>query len=69
MHFRSMPEGNPVFWLDSANGIADQIEKMLTQNDSVIANAHQWFETINKHPANEASLRILSCDRKRSLQN
>jgi hypothetical protein len=58
IHFRSMPE-EAVVWLNSPNEIADKIEMMLSDEvQKVVANALEWFEKINQHPAQEASKRI-----------
>lgn len=60
VHFRSMPNQDVVFWLNSANEIADKMEAMLQQtHPNVIENAQLWFEKINQHPPQEASKRII----------
>ncbi len=59
IHFRSMTINNAVFWIDSANTIAEIIEKMLTKDSKVtVAAAQKWFEKINQHPPEKASERI-----------
>ena len=59
IHFRSMPTNNVVFWINSANTIAEIIEKMLTKDSKVtVAAAQKWFEKINQHPPEKASERI-----------
>lgn len=58
VHFRSMPNNNPVFWIDSPDTIAGIIEKGLATDSLVIEGAQKWFETINQHPPQEASKRI-----------
>lgn len=59
IHFRSMPTNNAVFWINSANTIAEIIEKMLTKDSKVtVAAAQKWFEKINQHPPEKASERI-----------
>jgi hypothetical protein len=59
VHFRSMPTGNPVFWINSPNEIANTIEKMLSEDSvKVIENAQLWFEKINQHSPEFASERI-----------
>ncbi len=58
VHFRSMPD-NAVVWLNSPDEIADKIEMMLRDEaQKVVANAQEWFEKINQHPAKDASKRI-----------
>lgn len=59
IHFRSMPTNNVVFWINSANTIAEIIEKMLTKDSKVtVPAAQKWFEKINQHPPEKASERI-----------
>lgn len=58
VHFRSMPNNNAVFWIDSPEAIVGIIEKALTKNSWVLENAQEWFEIINQHPLQEASKRI-----------
>ncbi len=58
VHFRSMPE-NAVVWLNSPDEIANKIEMMLSDDvQKVIVNAQKWFEKINQHPVEHASMRI-----------
>ena len=60
IHFRSMPDQAAVFWLDSAEEIAGNIETMLTKKSNIVLdNAKKWFGIINEHPPQEASARIL----------
>lgn len=59
IHFRSMPTKEAVFWINSADEIANVIEKMLSdESQKVVKNAQKWFEIINKHAAESASERI-----------
>lgn len=59
IHFRSMPTNNAVFWINSANSIAEIIERMLTKDSKVtVAAAQKWYEVINQHPPEKASERI-----------
>jgi hypothetical protein len=60
IHFRSMPDQDAVFWLESPNKIAESIANMLMKkNNIVLDNALKWFSTINVSPPQEASTRIL----------
>lgn len=60
IHFRSMPN-DAVVWLNSSDEIASKIQMMLSEEvQKVVANAQEWFEKINQHPAEDASQRI--CD-------
>ena len=60
IHFRSMPDQAAVFWLDSPEEIAGNIETMLTKKSNIVLdNAKKWFRIINEHPPQEASARIL----------
>lgn len=58
VHFRSMPQESPVFWLNSRAEIADKIKMVLNENTETVNAAIKWFETINKVPAGKASERI-----------
>ncbi|OCB76545.1 UDP-glycosyltransferase [Flavobacterium crassostreae] len=59
IHFRSMPSKEAVFWLHSAAEIEIKIQQILDQQPTAITDqAQQWFETINQHPAKDASKRI-----------
>lgn len=58
IHFRSMPT-DAVVWLNSPDEITSKIEMMLSDEaHKVVANAQEWFEKINQHPAEDASERI-----------
>jgi hypothetical protein len=58
VHFRSMPNAETVFWINSSNAIATIIEKGIVTDSSVIEGAKQWFAIISQHPPQEASKRI-----------
>ncbi|TRX34844.1 UDP-glycosyltransferase [Flavobacterium sp. ZT3R18] len=58
VHFRSMPNTETVFWINSPDAIATIIEKGIATNSSVIEGAKQWFQIINYHRPQEASKRI-----------
>lgn len=58
IHFRSMPDRNAVYWINSPNAIAEIIKKGLESNSSIIESAQKWFEIINKHKPQLASKRI-----------
>lgn len=61
VHFRSMPVGDPVFWIKSADEIAPKIEMVLNgdaHTEKVVQNAQKWFDIINQHPPQLASERI-----------
>jgi hypothetical protein len=58
IHFRSMPNTETIFWINSPNAIATIIEKGIASDPSVIEGAKQWFKIINQHPPQEASKRI-----------
>jgi hypothetical protein len=58
VHFRSMPT-DAVVWLNSPEEIAAKIKLMLSDDaQKIVANAEEWFEKINQHPADQASQRI-----------
>jgi hypothetical protein len=58
VHFRSMPNSETVFWINSPDAIATIIEKGLSKNSIEIENAKQWFIIINQHRPQDASKRI-----------
>ncbi len=58
VHFRSMPD-DAVVWFNSPDEISAKIELMLSDDaQKIVANAKEWFEKINQHPADQASQRI-----------
>lgn len=58
VHFRSMPTGDEVIYLNSKNEIEEKVLKALNEPENIIKNANQWFSVINKKPAGYASDRI-----------
>ena len=58
VHFRSMPEPHPVFWVTESSAMKQTILKALNNSDSVVSQAQTWFQTINQHPPQKASERI-----------
>jgi hypothetical protein len=58
IHFRSMPDRNAVYWINSPTDIDEIIKKGLESNSSIIESAQKWFEIINKHKPQLASKRI-----------
>jgi len=59
VHFRSMPDKKAVVWINSAKEMASKIENLLQDHSETVKSAALWFEKINQHPVNEASIRIL----------
>lgn len=60
VHFRSKPSHNVVCWLNHPNEISEKIEALLEDSTSIVDCANEWYEKINQHPPELASLRI--CD-------
>ena len=59
IHFRSMPDKDAVFWLNSPNEIAEKIEIMMSDKSyEIVAKAQKWFQKINQHPPDKSSVRI-----------
>jgi hypothetical protein len=58
VHFRSMPTGKEVFWINRKDKIKSKLSKSLKTGDKKAQNAKTWFEIINQHPAGEASQRV-----------
>jgi hypothetical protein len=59
VHFRSMPDKEVVVWLNSAEEIAPKLESVINGKIDTVSHAQKWFETINQHPPELASSRIL----------
>jgi hypothetical protein len=60
VHFRSMPSKNAVLWIKSPEALAEIILQGIEQPIEAVRNAQEWFEKINLHPSEDASMRILS---------
>lgn len=58
VHFRSKPSENAVVWLNHPNEISKKIENLLNDSGKTVSAAKQWFNIINKQPANLASSSI-----------
>jgi hypothetical protein len=58
VHFRSMPSKAAVIWLNDPKKIAENIAMALSGKTDAITQALRWFETINLHPIDHASVRI-----------
>jgi hypothetical protein len=58
IHFRSMPTGEEVYWLNSKNEFAEKLQKALDNPEEKSKLALKWFNRINSAPANKASERI-----------
>ena len=58
VHFRSMPNGKEVIWLNSKIEIAPKLESILTNSKETVKQAKNWFEKINLSPPEKASARI-----------
>ncbi len=58
IHFRSMPTGEEVFWLNSKKEIPAKLEQALGSGSDRVQNTVKWFEQINLHPPQKASERI-----------
>ncbi len=58
VHFRSMPTGKEVFWLRSKEEIGPKLENALENASKAVYAAKDWFEKINRSPAEKASERI-----------
>ncbi len=58
VHFRSMPTGKEVFWINSKKEIGSKLEIALDNAEKTVAAANDWFEKINLSPAENASEKI-----------
>jgi hypothetical protein len=60
VHFRSMPSKNAVLWIKSPDALVEIIIQGIEQPIEAVRKAQEWFEKINLHPSEDASMRILS---------
>jgi hypothetical protein len=58
VHFRSMPNDAAVIWFNDIEDITLKIENALTNPQSTLNHAKDWFKVINQHPPQDASKRI-----------
>lgn len=58
VHFRSRPSDEVVIWLNHPDDIASSLLRVLDNPQANVAAANAWYEKINEHPANLASIRI-----------
>ncbi|MBZ9632342.1 UDP-glycosyltransferase [Salegentibacter sp. LM13S] len=58
VHFRSMPTGEEVYWLNSKDEIPTKLEEALKNPNEKTKKALDWFKKINIDPADKASKRI-----------
>ncbi|MGM0932672.1 MAG: UDP-glycosyltransferase [Bacteroidota bacterium] len=58
VHFRSMPTGEEVYWLNSREKICEKLEQALKRPNAKAQKALEWFNRINREPAEMASERI-----------
>jgi hypothetical protein len=58
IHFRSMPTGNEVIWLNSKTEISFKLHTALNNPSKTVKYAKDWFNKINLCPPEDASTRI-----------
>lgn len=58
VHFRSMPTGEEVYWLNSRDEIVSKLKIALNDSSETVARANRWFQKINIPPAANAAERI-----------
>ncbi|SDR69392.1 UDP-glycosyltransferase [Christiangramia echinicola] len=58
VHFRSMPTGNEVYWLNSKKDFSYKLKNALNCPSDKTEIALEWFKKINIQPAQSASKRI-----------
>tara|TARA_R110002096_G_scaffold427188_1_gene637716 strand:+ start:7833 stop:9257 length:1425 start_codon:yes stop_codon:yes gene_type:complete len=58
VHFRSKPSEDAVCWLNHPDEISGKIKILLKDSSKTVNAANQWFNVINKQPANKASSSI-----------
>lgn len=58
IHFHSMPNEAPVFWLKKASELSDILTNLDLQKQSMLLGAQAWFHIINEYPTQNASGRI-----------
>lgn len=58
VHFRSMPTGEEVLWVNSKEEMVRKLENAIANPDETAEKALDWFKKINEPPADAASGRI-----------
>ncbi len=58
VHFRSMPTGEEVYWLNSKEEINTKLKQALKDPAEKSKKALEWFKRINYHPISKANQRI-----------
>lgn len=58
VHFRSMPTGEEVFWVNAKEEMTSNVEMALTNPEPTVKKALRWFEKTNREPEAKASERI-----------
>ena len=58
VHFRTMPTGREVIWLNSKEEIGKKLNTELTDASEAAGLANEWFKKINQYPPERASQRI-----------
>tara|TARA_R110000850_G_scaffold275701_1_gene415555 strand:+ start:6842 stop:8251 length:1410 start_codon:yes stop_codon:yes gene_type:complete len=58
IHFQSMPEDAPVFWLQNKKELPRILATLDQHKEKTVKAAQTWFQTINQHPPQKASERI-----------
>ncbi len=58
IHFQSMPAKPPIFWLRNEKELPTILATLDLNKKEIIEAAQTWFQTINQHPAQNASEQI-----------
>lgn len=58
IHFQSMPQEAPVFWLKNKEALPVILTNLGDTKKNTLKAAQSWFQTINQHPPQNASFRI-----------
>jgi hypothetical protein len=59
IHFQSMPNEKPVFWLRNQLELKSVLKHLETEKETILKSAKKWFTVINQHPPAQSSQRII----------
>ncbi len=71
VHFKSMPTGSEVIWLNSKKEIENKLKFILNEEGNLLVanNAMKWFKKINEYPPQKSSIRIWNAIQKKVYLN
>lgn len=58
VHFQSMGDLEPIYWINSAESIADTLLAAIEDRNKKLKDAKKWLETVVLHPLEDSNKRI-----------